>query len=63
MIMLSLHIIIKECLIYTLFKIRGSYAKEYFSAPDHIFFFLLNPHTQCRFVIQICDSELITLDV
>lgn len=62
MIMLSLHIIIKECLIYTLFKIRGSCAKRFvFSPPDHIF---PSPaESTYRFVIQICGPELITLDV
>lgn len=62
--MLSLHIIIKECLIYTLFKIRGSYAKRYiyiFSPPDHIFLF--PAESTYRFVIQICGPELIALDV
>lgn len=62
MIMLSLNIIIKECLIYTLVKIRGSCAKIYFFYPlDHIFLSPTEP--TYRFVIQICGPELITLDV
>lgn len=61
--MLSLHIIIKECLIYTLFKIRGSCAKRYyfFSLPDRIF--LLPTEFTYRFVIWNCGPELMTLDV
>lgn len=62
MIMLSLHIIIKECLIYTLFKIKGSCAKRYFfSPPDNIFLFPAD--STYRFVIQICGPELITIDI
>lgn len=58
--MLSLHIIIKECLIYTLFKIRGGCAKRYFFFPSgHIFLF--PAESTYRIVIGICGPELIIL--
>lgn len=57
--MLSLHVIIKECLIYTLFKIRGECAKRYFFPSEYIFLFLAE--SIYRIMIGICGPEFIIL--